>query len=401
MVVPWRLPCECLTLRDRSKWSQRAFPHQGSADGVGERLYLLRQRLDARTARQDVDDTTRSPPTSPMLSPRPHTRPSRPRTGWSSTERAILREIDADGDGRVSEDELRAYLSRHQGMVAPGAAKVRVKRVDVAASGQEPALFEGLCGNYVRSEDVCNGRAIYVKEAAQGTVMWWANINGLMSWCVGPRSETAQSGSSTLWASVACLGPSPDFAQARPWMVYSYEHQDWVMQDGVEVVKLDERDERTPAGSSNDTVASHDKDEDGDAVRASEGGLHLHKQGQQLNASVDAAALPYAASNVDDDPASVDDDALKGPDYQAPAPLAPLVAEACPGGAPASMPQEGLAREGERGEMLAQPGHTPARASTGQNGMGRQLSRFEILKKRSALSWSFSATTREGGRTAV
>ena len=329
-----------------------------------------------------------------------------PLTSWSTTERVILREIDADGDGSVSEDELRAYLSRHQGVVAPGAAKVRVKRVDVATSGQDSALFEGLCGTYVRSEDVCNGRAIYMKETAQGTVMWWANINGLMSWCVGPRSETAQSGSSTLWASVACLGPSPDFAQARPWMVYSYEHQDWVMHDGVEVVKLDERDEQTPAGPSNDTVASNDKDEDEDededAVRASEGDLHQHKQGQWRNVSFDAAALPDPASNnnVDDDPPSVDDDALKGPDCQVPAPLAPLVAEACPGGAPASMPQEGRARESEREEMLAHPSHTPDRVSTVQNGVGRQLSRFEILKKRSALSWSFSVTTREGGRAA-
>ena len=236
--------------------------------------------------------------------------------------------------------------------------------------------------------------------------MWWANINGLMSWCVGPRSQTAQSGSSTLWASVACLGPSPDFAQARPWMVYSYEHQDWVMHDGVEVVKLDERDEQTPAGPSNDTVASNDKDEDEDededAVRASEGDLHQHKQGQWRNVSFDAAALPDPASNnnVDDDPPSVDDDALKGPDCQVPAPLAPLVAEACPGGAPASMPQEGRARESEREEMLAHPSHTPDRVSTVQNGVGRQLSRFEILKKRSALSWSFSVTTREGGRAA-
>ena len=163
------------------------------------------------------------------------------RSSFSSKEQAILSEIDADGDGQVSEDELRAYLERHQGVVPPGAAKVRVHGLVLQTPGQDPKPYEGVCGNYVRAEDVCNGRAIYMKETAQGIVMWWANVNGQMSWCVGPRSETAQSTSSNLWASVACLGPSPEFAGARPWRVYSYERQEWEMQDGIEVVTLGEQ----------------------------------------------------------------------------------------------------------------------------------------------------------------
>ena len=179
---------------------------------------------------------------SPTFSLQPTADTMQPeRSSFSSKEQAILSEIDADGDGQVSEDELRAYLERHQGVVPPGAAKVRVHGLVLQTPGQDPKPYEGVCGNYVRAEDVCNGRAIYMKETAQGIVMWWANVNGQMSWCVGPRSDTAQSTSSTLWASVACLGPSPEFAGARPWRVYSYERQEWEMQDGIEVVTLDEQ----------------------------------------------------------------------------------------------------------------------------------------------------------------
>ena len=92
------------------------------------------------------------------------------RSSFSSKEQAILSEIDADGDGLVSEDELRAYLERHQGarysvLVPPGAAKVRVHGLVLQTPGQDPKPYEGVCGNYVRAEDVCNGRAIFYMKA--------------------------------------------------------------------------------------------------------------------------------------------------------------------------------------------------------------------------------------------
>ena len=159
-------------------------------------------------------------------------------------EKAVLRELDADADGIVSDDELRAYLSRQEG-VGQGTAKVRVQGV-VLHKPDVSKPYTGINGDYVRTEDVCNGRAIYGKERAHGTVMWWANINGGMNWCVGPRSASTQESSREIWASVVCLGPSPDYAGTRPWSVYSYKSHEWEMQSAVEVLGCDVVDPPTP-----------------------------------------------------------------------------------------------------------------------------------------------------------
>ena len=177
-------------------------------------------------------------------------------------EKAILRELDGDGDGIVSDDELRAYLSRQEG-AGPGTAKVRVQGV-VLHKSDVSKPYTGINGDYVRSGDVCNGRAIYGKEHTHGTVMWWANINGAMNWCVGPRSSSTQENSREIWASVVCLGPSPDYAGTRPWSVYSYKSLAWEMQSSVEVTGCDEVDTPTPIDlrppSQPDGTLLHDPD---------------------------------------------------------------------------------------------------------------------------------------------
>ena len=153
-------------------------------------------------------------------------------------ELVILSQLDSDGDGIVSDDELRAYLSRQEG-VTQGTAKVRLQGV-MLHKPDVSKPYTGINGDYVRTVDVCNGRAIYEKECADGTVMWWANINGAMSWCVGPRSKSTQGKSRDIWASVVCLGPSPDYAATRPWSVYSYKSREWEKQFAVEVMSLGE-----------------------------------------------------------------------------------------------------------------------------------------------------------------
>jgi len=155
-----------------------------------------------------------------------------------ANERAIYSELDGDGDGIVSDDDLRGYLAGHDGLTQ-GTAKVRVKGVILHKHYHVSKPHAGINGDYVRSEDMYNGRAIYVKESGQGTIMWWANINGAMNWCVGPRSTSTQSEKTEIWACVVCFGPSPDYAGTRPWSVYSHSSQKWEKQFNVEVLNIE------------------------------------------------------------------------------------------------------------------------------------------------------------------
>ena len=153
-----------------------------------------------------------------------------------ANERAIYSELD--GDGIVSDDDLRGYLAGHDGLTQ-GTAKVRVDGVILHKHYHVSKPHAGINGDYVRSEDMYNGRAIYVKESGQGTIMWWANINGAMNWCVGPRSTSTQSERREIWACVVCFGPSPDYAGTRPWSVYSHSSQKWEKQFNVEVLNIE------------------------------------------------------------------------------------------------------------------------------------------------------------------
>ena len=171
-----------------------------------------------------------------------------------ANERAIYSELDGDGDGIVSDDDLRRYLARHNG-VTQGTAKVRVDGVTLHKHYHVSKPHTGINGDYVRSEDMCNGRAIYVKESGQGTIMWWANINGAMNWCVGPRSTSTLGERREIWACVVCFGPSPDYAGTRPWSVYSHSSQKWEKQFHVEVTTVG-RGGSTPTHSSEGSKAT-------------------------------------------------------------------------------------------------------------------------------------------------
>jgi hypothetical protein len=105
---------------------------------------------------------------------------------------------------------------------------------------QETKNYTGIIGDYQRSEHICNGKAVYM-HSSQPSALWWTNIDGDVSWCVGPKDRV---GSSSMWAYVKTDGLGPEHADKKPWYVYSYKSQVFEMQTGVEVVNLDKQAER-------------------------------------------------------------------------------------------------------------------------------------------------------------
>jgi len=87
---------------------------------------------------------------------------------------------DADGDGIVDEGEVRAYLAAIR-TVRYGAAFVRVSGVMLHQKGVSKS-YKGINGDYQRSQQVANGRAVYIKVSKPSTAMWWANNNGKLAW---------------------------------------------------------------------------------------------------------------------------------------------------------------------------------------------------------------------------
>lgn len=65
----------------------------------------------------------------------------------------------------------------------------------------------GINGSYLRTGEHIHGRAIYDKQQEEsgkvGTAMWWANNNGKLVWCVGPKNKV---GTSSMWAYVEGSG---------------------------------------------------------------------------------------------------------------------------------------------------------------------------------------------------
>ena len=88
--------------------------------------------------------------------------------------------IDADGDGVVSPDEFQSYLAANR-TVRLGAEFVRVSGVVLHHKGEAKA-YKGINGDYQRSQEVSNGRAVYVKVSKPSTAMWWTNNDGKLSW---------------------------------------------------------------------------------------------------------------------------------------------------------------------------------------------------------------------------
>jgi Ca2+-binding EF-hand superfamily protein len=177
----------------------------------------------------------------------------------------LYSELDRDGDGKIDDFEFREYLSTLQGVLY-GASHVRISGV-VLHQGDSERPYTGINGEYRRSDEACNGRAVYFKENKPSVAMWLTNNDGKISWCVGPREEVGGDG---MWAYVESMGSGPEEAETRAWNVYSYNSGSWEEQTGVEVENLDPPEvEATEDGDDLDSVIEEeDANEDFDAAVA-------------------------------------------------------------------------------------------------------------------------------------
>jgi len=116
-----------------------------------------------------------------------------------------------------------------------GTSHVRISGV-VLHQGGSQRPYTGINGEYRRSDKVCNGRPVYIKESKHRIAMWWANAAGTLSWCVGPKGSVGGDG---MWAYVESEGFGPEEAGGRAWRVYSYDSGAWEEQEGVRVENLD------------------------------------------------------------------------------------------------------------------------------------------------------------------
>jgi hypothetical protein len=142
--------------------------------------------------------------------------------------------VDFNGDGFIDEQEFEAYLAANR-TVRYGAQIVRVSGVMLRYKG-ETKPYKGINGDYERSQEVSNGRAVYIKMNTPSTALWWTNNDGKLCWCVGPKDKI---GTDKMWGYVESMGFGPEEAERRPWVVYSYNSGSWEEQLGVEVLDLD------------------------------------------------------------------------------------------------------------------------------------------------------------------
>jgi hypothetical protein len=145
---------------------------------------------------------------------------------------ASYRELDPEAKGDA-ESEFYARLMAHVSTLQ-GARLVRVSGVMLHQNGYSRPYTE-VNGEYQRCDQACNGRAVYT-HVSMPVAMWWDNIDGKISWCVGPKDKVGQT---CIWAYVESMGFGPEEADTRAWQVYSYSSGAWEEQRGVEVSSLD------------------------------------------------------------------------------------------------------------------------------------------------------------------
>jgi hypothetical protein len=141
--------------------------------------------------------------------------------------------IDADSDGFIDEQEFSTYLQNCDGEF--GASLVNIDGMVLYSEGSAQP-YKGINGDYRRSDQFFNKRAVYTKVGSPAKAMWWSNIAGKLAWCVGPLDQLGGPG---IWAYVESLGFGPEEAGTRAWMVFSYQSQTFEEQTGVEVKNLD------------------------------------------------------------------------------------------------------------------------------------------------------------------
>ena len=154
-------------------------------------------------------------------------------------------QLDIDGDGQVDRNESSKYLDSLDG-IEYGCARVRLDGLMLYSDGGAKP-YTGINGDYQRTQDTINGRAVYKKVNNPRTAMWWGKNQGRVSWCVGPNERAGDTG---MWAYVESLGLGPEEAATRAWTVYSYNSKEWEEQTGVSVIDLE-----SPAAGS-EAVAS-------------------------------------------------------------------------------------------------------------------------------------------------
>ena len=140
--------------------------------------------------------------------------------------------IDLDADGRADAEEFSTHLAAEaKNPQRYGAELVRLDGFVLHSSGTSTP-HAVINGEYVRSHEVINGRAVYVKTNQADSAMWWANNDGQLAWVVGRKGDA---GTSKMWAYVPSLGWGPEQGTEGPWQVYSYTSKSFEAQHGITV----------------------------------------------------------------------------------------------------------------------------------------------------------------------
>jgi hypothetical protein len=159
-----------------------------------------------------------------------------------------LREALLDGDAETVYALLKIDVDLPARVCQPPSREphhVRISGV-VLHQGGSQRQYKAVNGEYRRSDEMCNGRPVYIKESNQSIAMWSANAEGKLSWCVGPKGSVGGDG---MWAHVERMSfglpeahveiDVPEEAGGRAWSVYSYNSGAWEEQVGVRVENLD------------------------------------------------------------------------------------------------------------------------------------------------------------------
>jgi hypothetical protein len=140
-----------------------------------------------------------------------------------------------DESGNIDDEEFKAYLEVGKGEALQyGASLVRFSGAVLHFKG-ESKPYASINGDYQRSSEICNRRAVYT-HMSNTFAMWWAKAHGKLCWCVGKKDAV---GTDAMVAYVESMGLGPEEERKRPWSVYSYTSDSWEMQSGIEVSSLD------------------------------------------------------------------------------------------------------------------------------------------------------------------
>jgi hypothetical protein len=155
------------------------FDRWWSVDLVRTRPFTASSDLTGTLSRPRTSDTTRD---LPPEWPDPSATLSLALSGQAA-ELEVCDDINQAGlvgEGFVDEDEFNAFLAANR-TVRLGAEFVRISGMMLLGKG-DAKPYKGINGDYQRSQEVVNGRAVYIKVGKPTTGMWWANIDGRLCW---------------------------------------------------------------------------------------------------------------------------------------------------------------------------------------------------------------------------